>query len=359
MRGFNVLHPMGFDAFGLPAEQFAVEHGVHPRVTTEQNIANMIRQLKVLGLSYDWSRRLATIEPDYYRWTQWIFLQLYNSYFDKEQQKARPIAELVERFRAQPRPDGRSWDDLSDNEQETVLADHRLAYMAEVPVNWCPALGTVLANEEVTSEGRSERGNHPVFRRPLKQWMLRITAYAPRLLADLDTVDWPEPIKLMQRNWIGRSAGAMVDFPIVGRDESIRIFTTRSDTLFGATYMVLAPELPLVEKITTDEHRDAVGAYRREAATRSDVDRMAEGGGKAKTGVFTGAYAVNPTTGEQIPIWIADYVLMGYGTGAIMAVPAHDLRDWAFARQFDLPIRPVVEPPKGYEVTLTPEKAAA
>jgi leucyl-tRNA synthetase len=351
MRGFNVLHPMGFDAFGLPAEQFAVEHGVHPRVTTEQNIANMIRQLRVLGLSYDWSRSLATIQPDYYRWTQWIFLQLYNSYFDKEQRKARPIAELVSRLRSQPRPDGRAWDELSDNEQETVLADHRLAYMAEVPVNWCPALGTVLANEEVTSEGRSERGNHPVFRRPLRQWMLRITAYAPRLLADLDTVDWPEPIKLMQRNWIGRSEGAMADFPVVGGDEVIKVFTTRPDTLFGATYMVLAPDLPLVEKITTDEHRDAVGAYRREAATRSDVDRMAEGGGKAKTGVFTGAYAVNPTTGEQIPIWIADYVLMGYGTGAIMAVPAHDLRDWAFARQFDLPIRPVVKPPAGYQPT--------
>ncbi|MHC5009222.1 MAG: class I tRNA ligase family protein, partial [Planctomycetota bacterium] len=327
MRGFNVLHPMGFDAFGLPAEQFAVEHGVHPRVTTESNIANMVRQLRALGLSYDWSRRLATIEPDYYRWTQWIFLQLYTSYFDEKQQEARPIAELIERLASQALPDGRRWDALSDNEKEAVLAEYRLAYMAEVPVNWCPALGTVLANEEVTGDGRSERGNHPVFRRPLKQWMLRITAYAPRLLADLDTVQWPEPIKLMQRNWIGRSVGAMVDFPIVGADESITIFTTRPDTLFGATYMVLAPELPLVERITTDQQRESVRQYQQEAASRSDVDRMAVAGGKAKTGVFTGAYAINPTTGEQIPIWIADYVLMGYGTGAIMAVPAHDLRD--------------------------------
>ncbi|MHC4208611.1 MAG: leucine--tRNA ligase [Planctomycetota bacterium] len=351
MGGYNVLHPMGFDAFGLPAEQFAVEHGVHPRVTTESNIANMVRQLKVLGLSYDWSRRLATIEPDYYRWTQWIFLQLYNSYFDPAQQKARPIAELVERLRSQSRPDGRNWEALSDNEKEAVLSEYRLAYMAEVPVNWCPALGTVLANEEVTSEGRSERGNHPVFRRPLKQWMLRITAYAQRLLADLDTVQWPEPIKLMQRNWIGRSEGAMADFPIVGPKGSITVFTTRPDTLFGATYMVLAPELPLVERITTDEQRDAVRRYQQEAASRSDVDRMAVAGGREKSGVFTGAHAINPTTGEQIPIWIADYVLMGYGTGAIMAVPAHDLRDWEFARQFDLPIRPVVEPPEGYEPT--------
>jgi leucyl-tRNA synthetase len=342
MRGFNVLHPMGFDAFGLPAEQFAVEHGVHPRVTTESNIANMVRQLKALGLSYDWSRRLATIEPDYYRWTQWIFLQLYNSYFDEQQQQARPIAELIERLASQALPDGRRWDALSDNEKEAVLAEYRLAYMAEVPVNWCPALGTVLANEEVTSDGRSERGNHPVFRRPLKQWMLRITAYAPRLLADLDTVQWPEPIKLMQRNWIGRSVGAMADFPIVGAEESITVFTTRPDTLFGATYMVLAPELPLVERITTDQQREAVRQYQQEAASRSDVDRMAVAGGKEKTGVFTGAFAINPTNGGQIPIWIADYVLMGYGTGAIMAVPAHDLRDWAFARQFNLPIPPVV-----------------
>ncbi|MHC4588813.1 MAG: class I tRNA ligase family protein, partial [Planctomycetota bacterium] len=240
---------------------------------------------------------------------------------------------------------------LSDNEKEAVLSEYRLAYMAEVPVNWCPALGTVLANEEVTSEGRSERGNHPVFRRPLKQWMLRITAYAQRLLADLDTVQWPEPIKLMQRNWIGRSEGAMADFPIVGPKGSITVFTTRPDTLFGATYMVLAPELPLVERITTDEQRDAVRRYQQEAASRSDVDRMAVAGGREKSGVFTGAHAINPTTGEQIPIWIADYVLMGYGTGAIMAVPAHDLRDWEFARQFDLPIRPVVEPPEGYEPT--------
>ncbi|MHC4415692.1 MAG: leucine--tRNA ligase [Planctomycetota bacterium] len=364
LRGYSVLHPMGFDAFGLPAEQYAVEHGVHPRVTTERNIANMLRQLKHLGLSYDWSRCLATTDPDYYKWTQWIFLQLYNSYFDAKRHKARPIAELIERLKLQrfaggPQGtlppteggEGRAWEDLSDTEREAVLSGYRLAYMAEVPVNWCPALGTVLANEEVTSEGRSERGNHPVYRRPLKQWMLRITAYAERLAADLETVDWPEPIKLMQRNWIGRSLGAMIDFPIAGDDERITVFTTRPDTLFGATYMVLAPEHPLVEKTATGEHREAVRQYRREAESRSDVDRMAEAGGGEKTGVPTGASAVNPATGEAIPIWVADYVLMGYGTGAIMAVPAHDLRDWVFARQFGLRLRFVVEPPPGYEPT--------
>jgi leucyl-tRNA synthetase len=349
LRGVNVLHPMGFDAFGLPAEQFAVEHGVHPRITTEDNIANMVRQLKALGLSYDWSRCVATIEPDYYKWTQWIFLLLFNSYFDETEQKARPIDALIERLKTRSCVDGRVWDDLSDNEREAVLADYRLAFMAEVPVNWCPALGTVLANEEVTGEGRSERGNHPVYRRPLKQWMLRITSYAERLAADLEHVDWPEPIKLMQRNWIGRSEGAMVDFPVDGLDETITVFTTRPDTLFGATYMVLAPEHPLVDRLTTDEHREDVRRYQDEVASRSDVDRMAEAGGGEKTGVFTGAGAINPTNGERIPIWIADYVLMGYGTGAIMAVPAHDLRDWVFARQLGLPIAQVVEPPAGYE----------
>jgi len=373
MTGHNVLHPMGFDSFGLPAEQFAVEHGVHPRVTTEQNIANMVRQLKRLGLSYDWSRRLATTDVDYYRWTQWIFLQLYHSYFDPIDRAAKPITQLVAKLEsekyyvntfgelmAEPaaglqaiggEPIGAiKWHELSEQEREGVLAGHRLAYVDEVPVNWCPALGTVLANEEVTNEGRSERGNHPVFKRPLRQWMLRITAYAERLLADLDLVDWPESIKLMQRNWIGRSEGAEVDFAIHADAESgppdeasgpsIRVFTTRPDTLFGATYMVLAPEHPLVADVTTAAQADAVAKYQREAAGRSDVERQQDA--KKKTGVFTGGYAINPVNGERIPIWIADYVMMGYGTGAIMAVPGHDERDHEFARAFGLPIVEVV-----------------
>ena len=367
MHGFNVLHPMGFDAFGLPAEQYAVEHGVHPRATTERNISNYQRQLKALGLGYDWDRCFATIDQDYYCWTQWIFLQLYNSYFDSEHDKARPISELVAALeqgtlvvdpdnevldKAAAAPGARGWNELDDPAKERVLAARRLAYMAEVPVNWCPALGTVLANEEVTNEGRSERGNHPVYKRPLNQWMLRITAYAERLVSDLALVDWPDSIKAMQQNWIGRSEGAMVDFrvaePTAGASATaIRVFTTRPDTIFGATYMVLAPEHALVDTVTTPQHQDEVSRYRQEARSRSDVDRMAEA--KIKTGVFTGGFATNPASGEQIPIWIADYVLMGYGTGAIMAVPGHDVRDWSFARHFRLPVRCVVEPPPEYE----------
>ncbi len=366
MRGFNVLHPMGFDAFGLPAEQFAVEHGVHPRVTTEKNVATMVGQLKRLGLSYDWDRSLSTTDVDYYKWTQWIFLQLYHSWFDPAENAARPIDELVNMLKneqAYVHPDGDvvyppaeglgpiegdpigmlKWHELPPEEQRDILDSKRLAYLAEVPVNWCPALGTVLANEEVTNDGRSERGNHPVVKRPLKQWMLRITAYAERLIDDLEQVAWPEPIKLMQRNWIGKSEGAYVDFTVDSPDaQLIRVYTTRPDTLFGATYMVLAPEHPLVDEITTDAQRAAVNSYRAEAAARSDVDRMADA--KEKTGVATGAHAINPVNNERIPIWIADYVMMGYGTGAIMAVPAHDDRDFEFAKQFDLPIRPVVAP---------------
>ena len=365
-RGFAVLHPMGYDAFGLPAEQFAVEHGVHPRITTEQNIANMTRQLKRLGLSYDWDRSLATTDPDYYRWTQWIFLQMYNSWFDATQNRARPIAEFEQMLESEQlyigpgdelidspgegldaiggTPIGaRKWHELTESQRRQVIDDKRLAFMDEIDVNWCPALGTVLANEEVTNEQRSERGNHPVYRRPLRQWMLRITAYAERLLADLDLVDWPEPIKLMQRNWIGRSEGALVDFVVDGHNELIRVFTTRPDTLFGATYMVMAPEHSLVAQISTDDQRAAVAQYVKEAGERIDDDRADES--KAKTGVFTGAYAINPVNEEKIPIWIADYVLMGYGTGAIMAVPAHDDRDFQFARHFNLHIRPVVMPP--------------
>lgn len=343
MRGFNVLHPMGFDAFGLPAEQFAVEHGVHPRVTTENNIENMLRQLKSIGLSYDWDRKLATTDVDYYKWTQWIFLKLYNSWYDPDGARARPIHELERQFgEANP-----SWKAMSDVEKEAVLAEYRLAYLAEVPVNWCPQLGTVLANEEVTNDGRSERGNYPVFKRPLKQWMLRITAYCDRLVYDLDDVDWPEPVKLMQRNWVGRSEGAHVDFRVDGHNATLRVFTTRPDTLFGATYMVLAPEHALVDTITTIANRAAVEAYRDATAAKTDIDRMAEG--KAKTGVNTGAFAINPVNGKQIPIWVADYVLMGYGTGAIMAVPAQDERDWAFAETYSLPILRTVQPPDDFE----------
>ncbi len=343
MCGFNVLHPMGFDAFGLPAEQFAVEHGVHPRITTENNIDNMLRQLKALGLSYDWDRKLATTDVDYYKWTQWIFLKLFDSWYDGEEDRARPIDELIPRLKEAHS----GWSDLSDLEQSRVLEKHRLAYLAEVPVNWCPALGTVLANEEVTNEGRSERGNYPVYKRPLKQWMLRITAYADRLAGDLDGVDWPEPVKMMQRNWVGRSEGAHIDFDVEGQTEKLRVFTTRPDTLFGATYMVLAPEHELVDPITSPENLAAVESYRTESAAKTDIDRMSET--KEKTGVFTGAYAINSAGESRIPIWIADYVMMGYGTGAIMAVPGQDDRDWEFAEQYDLPIIRTVQPPDGFE----------
>ncbi|MBI1369317.1 MAG: leucine--tRNA ligase [Planctomycetes bacterium] len=387
MKGFAVLHPMGFDAFGLPAEQYAVETGVHPRETTKKNIDNMLRQLKRLGLSYDWDRCLSTTDVDYYQWTQWIFLKLYKSYFNEADQRAEPIDELVARLQSGeldvdvtgriidvgasgamdtlggPAIGARKWHELSPEEQEDVLADYRLAYVAEVPVNWCPALGTVLANEEVTNEGRSERGNHPVYKRPLRQWMLRITAYAERLAGDLELVDWPEAIKKMQRDWIGRSEGALVDFEIEprrgdlsppGSHDTIRVFTTRPDTLFGATYMVLAPEHPLVDAISTEEQHAAVDAYRKAAAAKTDVDRQVET--KTKTGVFTGSFAVNPVNGEQIPIWIADYVMMGYGTGAIMAVPAHDTRDFDFAKAFNLPIRIVIAP-GGEASNVNPEEA--
>jgi leucyl-tRNA synthetase len=376
MLGFDVLHPMGFDAFGLPAEQFAVEHGVHPAVTTQKNIDNMVRQLKSMGLSYDWDRSLSTTDVDYYKWTQWIFLQLFNSYFDPVELKAKPIDALLhalagERYLidssgelVQAAADDdlqaiagvplglRIWAELDETQRQQVIDEQRLAYLAQVPVNWCPALGTVLANEEVTADGKSERGNHPVFKRPLKQWMLRITKYADRLESELEPVDWPEPIKMMQRNWIGRSQGARVVFELATEisttddtlDTSITVFTTRPDTLFGATYMVLAPEHPLVESITTETQRAAVNQYRAITASKSDVDRQSEATSGKKSGVFTGAFAINPVNNQQIPIWIADYVMMGYGTGAIMAVPAHDERDFAFAKHFALPIRTVVAP---------------
>jgi len=297
MRGFEVLHPMGWDAFGLPAEQYALHTGVHPAVTTRRNIDNFRRQIRMLGLAYDWDREIATCDPSYYRWTQWIFLQLFR---------------------------------------------RGLAYQTEIPVNWCPALGTVLADEEVSPEGLSERGGFPVERRPMRQWMLRITAYADRLLKDLDDLDWPEPIKEMQRNWIGRSEGAEVEFPLEGSPEPLRIFTTRPDTLFGVTYMVLAPEHPLVPQITTPDRLAEVEAYRQAAGRMNDVARTDTT--RPKTGVFTGAFAVNPVNGQRVPVWIADYVLISYGTGAIMAVPAHDQRDFEFAKAHGLPIVEVVSP---------------
>ncbi|RJP41147.1 MAG: leucine--tRNA ligase [Phycisphaerales bacterium] len=395
MRGFNVLHPMGFDAFGLPAEQYAIQTNVHPAITTRANIDTYRRQLKMLGFSYDWSRELATCFPDYYKFTQWCFARMFEAWYDEACAwpgpdgrrvvgRARPVAELEQQLSSgawsvdatlgivrAPAADGnRAWSELSPAEQREFINRRRLAYIDEIPVNWCPALGTVLANEEVDNQGRSERGGHPVYRRPLRQWMMRITEYAERLLADLEDLDWPEPIKLMQRNWIGRSTGAEVVFPlagafswqdgrwrtrdgrpIVGRElyfhqDVIRIYTTRPDTLFGATYMVLAPEHPLVARVTTPEHRPAVDRYVETARHRSDLERTAET--RLKTGVFTGGFAINPVNGERIPVWVADYVLMGYGTGAIMAVPGHDTRDFEFAKQFDLPIIAVVRPPDAW-----------
>lgn len=366
MTGHNVLHTLGFDAFGLPAEQHAVQTGEHPRVTTEAAMNNMKSQLRRLGLGHDKRRSFATIDPDYYKWTQWIFLQIFNSWYDEDAKKARPIDELVAQFESGERPvpgSTRAWSELSASERAEVLGDYRLAYASDAPVNWCPGLGTVLANEEVTADGRSERGNFPVFKAKLRQWNMRITAYADRLLDDLDALDWPEAIKLQQRNWIGRSEGARVHFSVDGHDGAqITVFTTRPDTLFGATYMVLAPEHGLIDSIVPAEWpqgtkeawtggaatpAEAVSAYRKQAQTKSDVERQTEH--KDKTGVFTGAYALNPVTGERIPVFVADYVLMGYGTGAIMAVPGQDERDWEFAEAFGLPIIRTVQPPDGWE----------
>ena len=325
-KGFNVLHPMGWDAFGLPAEEHARKTGEHPRINTKNNIDNFRRQLRMLGFCYDWDREVNTTDPSYVKWTQWIFLLIYNSYFDEAEQKARPVSEL----------EARGW-------SRDQIDEVRLAYVAEAPVNWCPSLGTVLANEEVAEW---EEKGHVVERRPLQQWMLRITKYAQRLIDELDDLDWPEGIKLLQRNWIGRSEGARVVFALADDHEcDIEVFTTRPDTLFGATYMVLAPEHPLVDQITTAEQREAVADYQKACATKSEMERGELN--KGKTGVSTGAFALNPVNSEQIPVWIADYVMMGYGTGAIMAVPAHDTRDFAFARAFDLPVLQVVEPPAG------------
>jgi leucyl-tRNA synthetase len=362
-QGKNVLHPMGWDSFGLPAEQYAVKTGQHPRVTTEANIANFTRQIKSLGFSYDWSREVATTDPEYFKWTQWIFLQIYNSWFNPATNKAEPISTLT--YPA---------DCDTEDKQRAFRDSKRLAFVSEAPVNWCPELGTVLANEEVI-DGKSEVGGFPVIRKPMRQWMLRITAFAEKLLADLDTIDWSDSLKEMQRNWIGKSEGAEVDFVVadsgsqipdagsahpasgIGHQASspkIRVFTTRPDTLFGATYMVLSPEHKLVGQITTPAQAAAVKQYQEFAATKSDMERTELA--KDKTGVWTGAYAINPVNGEKIPIWIADYVLATYGTGAIMAVPAHDERDWEFAKKFKLPIRAVVSPADEWLKASTYEK---
>ena len=358
MKGRNVLHALGYDAFGLPAEQYAVQSGQHPRVTTEHNIAIMRRQLRRLGLAHDPRRSVATVDVEFYRWTQWIFLQIFNAWFDEAANKARHIDELVEEFASgkRPTPSGRPWGELPAQERRRIIDSHRLAYLSEAPVNWCPGLGTVLANEEVTNEGRSEIGNFPVFKRNMSQWMLRITAYAERLLADLDKLDWPDKVKAMQRNWIGRSEGTRVFFTEAASGERIEVFTTRPDTLFGATFMVLAPEHHLADGAASEwpegtdpawtgghaSPAEAVAAYRAEVERRTDADRS--GDDKEKTGLFTGRFAINPVNGQRVPIFIADYVTLGYGTGAVMAVPSGDQRDWEFAKAYNLPIVETVIP---------------
>ena len=377
-KGFNVLHPMGFDAFGLPAEQYAIQTGVHPSITTQKAMDTFRTQLKRFGFCYDWSREFATIDENYYRWTQWIWLRAYHAWYDPAQDKARPIEALIEEFasgsrRIEMNPEasrnaagassqqvaipehGASWEDYPVDAQRVILDSWRLAYLSQQSVNWCPKLGTVLANEEVI-DGKSERGRHPVYRKSLRQWMFRITAYAERLLSDLENLDWPESTRTMQQQWIGRSEGAHIDFPLIDPPtevslDRLRVFTTRADTIFGATYMVVAPEHPLVQQILDHPGPEtpvaALTDYVAQALSRSDVDRMAES--KDKTGVFTGVYASNAATGQRIQIWVADYVLMSYGTGAIMAVPGQDQRDWDFAKAFELPIVRTVKPPADFD----------
>ncbi|ALO29846.1 leucine--tRNA ligase [Porphyromonas gingivalis] len=352
LRGFNVLHPMGYDAFGLPAEQYAIQTGQHPEKTTEENTARYREQLDKIGFSYDWEREIRTCDPNYYKWTQWAFLKMFDSYYCNQAQQARPISELIEVFARQGNEGlnlacgegvcftAEEWTAMSEKEQQEILMNYRLAYLGDTMVNWCPALGTVLANDEV-KDGVSERGGHPVEQKKMRQWCLRVSAYAERLLHDLETLDWTESLKETQRNWIGRSEGAEMEFRLAGKDCTFTIFTTRADTIFGVTFMVLAPESELVEEVTTEEQRAAVEAYLTETKRRTERERISD---KRVSGVFSGSYAINPLTGKEIPIWISDYVLAGYGTGAIMAVPAHDTRDFAFARHFDLPIVQVVVP---------------
>ena len=335
LKGFNVLHPMGFDSYGLPAEQYAIQTGQHPEKTTFENIDRYISQLKKIGFCYDWSREIRTCDPKYYHWTQWAFVQMFNSYFDPKTQKAQPISKLIAEFEA----NDPKWATMTEKEQQERLMNYRIAYLADTKVNWCPALGTVLANDEV-SEGLSVRGGFPVEQRVMRQWCLRVSAYAGRLLEGLDRLDWTDSLKETQRNWIGRSEGAEMQFAIKGKDIEFTIFTTRADTVFGVTFMVLAPESEYVQKVVTDEQREEVEAYLARCKNRTERERIAD---RKVTGVFTGSYAINPLTQGEIPIYISDYVLAGYGTGAIMAVPAHDSRDYAFAKHFNLPIIPLIE----------------
>ncbi|MFA5196320.1 MAG: class I tRNA ligase family protein, partial [Bacteroidales bacterium] len=349
--GYNVLHPMGYDAFGLPAEQYAIQTGQHPAVTTENNIKRYREQLDLLGFSFDWSREVRTSDPKYYKWTQWTFIKLFHSWYNKKTNRAEPIETLIAEFELQGSQDiqaacseyepfdAKKWKSFSESEKQDILMNFRLAYLADTMVNWCPALGTVLANDEV-SEGFSVRGGHPVIRKSMKQWLLRITAYAERLLEGLDKIDWSEALKEIQRNWIGRSEGAMIEFRIQNSEFRINVFTTRPDTIFGVTYITLAPEHEFVEQIVTDEYREAINKYVTEAKNRSERERMADV--KKISGQFTGAYAIHPFSGKKLPIWVGDYVLAGYGTGAVMAVPAHDSRDYAFAKHFGLEIIEVV-----------------
>lgn len=353
LQGFNVLHPMGYDSFGLPAEQYAIQTGQHPAITTEQNIKRYTDQLKNIGFAFDWDKEVRTSDPDYYRWTQWIFMQLFNSYYDKTEDKAKSIDSLVQQFKVSgnsiieavcdedtPVFSAEAWNEMSEKEQQELLLKYRLTFLAETTVNWCPALGTVLSNDEV-KDGFSERGGHPVERKKMMQWCMRITAYAERLLQGLESVDWSEPIKEMQRNWIGKSIGAEMVFQVKGQDKQIKVFTTRIDTIYGVTYLALAPEHDYVKELITEDQREIAEAYVEVAKNRSERDRMADV--KTISGAFTGSYAINPFNGEEIQIWIADYVLAGYGTGAVMAVPAHDDRDYNFAKHFGLEIRQVIE----------------
>ena len=351
LKGFNVLHPMGYDAYGLPAEQYAIQTGQHPEITTRQNINRYRSQLDKIGFSYDWSREIKTCDPEYYKWTQWAFIQMYNSYYDTKEAKAQPISKLISEFEengsskinAASSKDlqftSAEWKEMTDKEKSDILMNYRLAYLGNTMVNWCPKLGTVLANDEV-SEGVSLRGGYPVEQKLMYQWCLRVSAYAQRLLDGLQTIDWTDSLKETQRNWIGRSEGAEMHFQIADSEIDLEIFTTRADTIFGVTFMVLAPESKYVDLVTTSEQRQAVDEYLASIKHKTERERMID---KKVSGVFTGAYAINPLNKKKIPVWVSDYVLAGYGTGAIMAVPAHDSRDYAFARHFELPIIPLIE----------------
>jgi leucyl-tRNA synthetase len=360
LKGFNVLHPMGYDSFGLPAEQYAIQTGQHPAITTEANIATYRRQLDQIGFSFDWSKEVRTSEPSYYKWTQWIFMQLFNSWYNIENDRAEDISTLIEKFNASGTADVKAvsdedtksflpsdWATFTEEEKQEELLKYRLTYLKESTVNWCPALGTVLANDEV-KDGFSERGGFPVEQKKMMQWSMRITAYADRLLRGLDTIDWPEPLKEMQRNWIGKSVGASVKFQVEDSEKQIEVFTTRVDTIFGVSYLVLAPEHEWVAELTTAAQKADIENYIAKTKKKSELDRMADT--KTVSGAFTGSYVINPVSGERIQLWIADYVLAGYGTGAVMGVPSGDQRDWLFATHFNLPIVQILDAQKEIEV---------